>query len=1249
MSQFRNLRPFAVRCLAVYALLLGLFCLAVAQDSRTRVEEAIQLYIQARELAELARYDEAILLNERSLAILEKEVGKEDFIVFPVLNNLAAMYVEKGDYVRAEPLYLRSLAIGEKLLGPEDVFVANVVNNLALLYQAKSEYQRAEMLLLRALKIREKGFGPDSTEVAVSLNNVAEFYRERGESGDFARAELLYLRALAIKEKTLGADDPSLATTLGNIALLYQYKGEFDRAEPLHRRALAILEKARGGNHPDVALVLNNLAQLYETRGDFAKGEPLLKRALEIQEKVLGPEHEAVAFTLNSLAELYKEKADYARSEPLYQRALVIQEKVFGPNDPRLSLFLNNLAVLYKEMGNFSRAESLHLRALTIQEKVLDPEHPAIAHSLGGLGELYREMGNYARAEPLYRRALAIQEKVWGREHPDVAQTLNNLAYLQYQKGDYVDAEQLFLRALAIREKAFGSEHPQVAFTLSNLALLYETKGDFAQAESLCRRALAIREKRLASDHPDVATSLNNLAELYHRMGDFSRAEPLYRQALECWRRVFGAEHSTVAAILNNLASLAEAQGDFPRAEALFKQTLALKEKIFGADHPDVALTARSLGQFYVGRGDYAKAAPLYERALAIFEKAFGAEHPSVATVLIDLSELSFLERDYGRAVVFQRRGYEIRERNLESILAAGSENEKQVYLNTLAHETQAGIYLHLFAPTDQEALNLAMTTILRRKGRILDVMTAQITNLRGHSTPADQALLDALTAARSQVATVQIRARNERSPEARRTEIEKIETEIKRLEAEISRRSAEFRAQTRTITLDGVRQALPDDSALIEFFVYQGLNPEIGLKAGRQADPGYVAYVLRPNGIPLQWVDLGSAAPIDADLKRWRAALQDPKRKDVQGIARSVDERVMRPIRKLLGNTQRLFLSPDGALNLIPFAALVDQNGKYLVENYSIDYLTSGRDLLRLQAQKENRSGPVVLANPLYDLSAVSRPTAKGNQASQGDNEKVANRRSLDFTLKAYSPLPGTAEEATALARVLPQGTQLWLQAQASEANVKQVKGPLLLHIATHGFFLPDQSPTVPGGSSTQRGTSDVLDTSVSVFRENPLLRSGLVLAGVKQGQSGTGEDGVLTALEAAGLDLWGTKLVVLSACETGLGEVKNGAGVYGLRRALVLAGSETQVMSLWKVSDAGTRDLMTAYYTRLQKGEGRAEALRQVQLMMLRGQLKATAISGKRGTTDTGEKVATKDYRHPYYWAAFIQSGDWRSMDGK
>jgi CHAT domain-containing protein len=241
------------------------------------------------------------------------------------------------------------------------------------------------------------------------------------------------------------------------------------------------------------------------------------------------------------------------------------------------------------------------------------------------------------------------------------------------------------------------------------------------------------------------------------------------------------------------------------------------------------------------------------------------------------------------------------------------------------------------------------------------------------------------------------------------------------------------------------------------------------------------------------------------------------------------------------------------------------------------------------------------------------------------------------------FGPLPGTAAEAKALAAVLP-GVWVLTQAQATEAALKQVSGPRVLHVATHGFFLPDQPRAAATGET--RGLKLVVgdETPATVHVENPLLRSGLALEGANDRRGANGEDGILTALEATGLDLWGTQLVVLSACETGMGEVRSGEGVYGLRRALVLAGSESQVMSLWQVSDEATKDLTVSYYKRLLAGEGRTEALRQVQLEMLTGGSHDVGEPGRGLTLQSG---GVASFSHPYFWAAFIQSGDWRSMN--
>jgi CHAT domain-containing protein/Tfp pilus assembly protein PilF len=909
-------------------------------------------------------------------------------------------------------------------------------------------------------------------------------------------------------------------------------------------------------------------------------------------------------------AEFYR-SGKYDEAIEHCQRALMINETALGSEHPGVADLLNNLAVLHKTKSEYAKAETLYLRSLAIREKVFGSDHPAVANSLSNLAELYRAKGEYAKAEPLYQRSLLINEKMLGPEHPSVGTIMNNLALLYNAKGDYAKAEPLYLRALAIHEKALGSDHPDLAIALHNLAELYHLTGDYAKAEPLYQRALAMREKALGGEHPDVATSLNNLALLHNMKSDYAKAEPLFLRAL------------------------------------------AIREKAFGPEHPDVAQGLNNLALLHHMKGEYAKAESLFLRALAIYEKALGSEHPKIANSLNNLALLYEAKGDYPRAIEFLTRAEQVRESNINAILATGSENQKQLYLNTLTGETYSTVSLHAHsAPENVQAARLALTTILRRKGRALDAMTDQIAALRRRAAPDDLKLLDALAGAQSELASLQLSGDARLPPAERRARVAALETEIEKLQGDIGRRNVEFRARTAAVTLDAVRTAIPTDAALVEIFAYQPFNVKAKSVVEIYGATRYVAYVLKPHGDTPQFVDLGDAAEIDSELKPWREALLDPEREDVRALGRRVDERVMRPIRKLLGPTRRLFISPDGALNLIPFAALVDENNKYLMETYALNYLTSGRDLLRLKVSSETRPGAVIFANPTYNLTgqvvaACQRPKRKrglllNSEDADSANEKNATvkrdvaYRGIDFTKACYPPLKGTAEEAQKINGLLPSARVL-TDRHATEAALKGLNSPPVLHVATHGFFLPDQPQSLNKDGAQGAGASST---------ENPLLRSGLIMAGANQKSSGAGEDGVLTAAEAAGLNLWGTKLVVLSACETGLGDVVNGAGVYGLRRALVLAGSETQVMSLWQVDDAATRDLMSDYYTRLKRGEGRNEAMRRAQLGMLRGE---TQNRAKTARTRLPSATIGDRHAHPYYWAAFISSGDWRSMNGK
>jgi CHAT domain-containing protein/Tfp pilus assembly protein PilF len=1058
-------------------------------------------------------------------------------------------------------------------------FVADVAGNYRIQISAAERNVPPGRYEIKIIALR----GPTADERSLEeARRLSEESRNLRQKGKYDEALLLAERALAIWEKTLGPDHRDVADSLHALASLYDDKSDYVKAEPLNLRALAIREKTLGLDHPDVAKTLNNLAWIYGVREDYAKAESFYRRALAIQENALGKNHPEVASTLNDLALLYYEKGDYDQSILTNRRVLAIREEMLGPDDSGVAKALNNLGLVYAKEGAYAKAEEIYQRALQIWEKALGPDHPLVATVLHNLARVYLETGEYTKALPLYQRALAIREKALGPDHLDVAQSLNNLGMLYDQKGDYAQAEPLHLRALAIQEKRLGPEHPYVAVTLTNLARLYENLGNYEKAEPFYQRALAIRERALGPTHLDVGESLNNLGQLYLKSKkDDARAEPLFQRSLEVIEKALGSDYAGVAVPLSNLAAVYERKGDDKRAEQYYQRALTIRESAMGLNHPDVAMSLDSLARLYRKRGDIQK------------------------------------------ALFFLSRSNEVRERSLSHNLPLGSERQKLDYLELFSADTDEALSLHAqLAPRDPQALQLAFTILLRRKGRALDAMSDSIASLRSRSNPQDQALFGKLFEARSRLCASALRGPDKNNAATYPTELTRLEDEVDNLEAEVSARSAEFRAQSQPITLEAIRALLPTGTALIEYAFYRVDDAKIESKKQSR----YAAYVLVA-GAPAQWVDLGDAGPIDRAVAAWRSALRDPQRADANRLARALDEKVMQPVRGLVGSSQHLLISADGSLNVIPFAALVDEQSRYLMERFSISYLTSGRDLLRLQVARNSRTGPVVLADPAFGEPATIPSRGGGAHASKQSGNEAAVRAQIDYSQVFFGPLPGVADEVRALRQLLPQASFLTKE-RATKAALKQVRGPSILHIATHGFFLEDLPSNTASAKTSEREMVNA-GTRVgkwAVWNENPLLRSGLALAGANQGRSDD-DNGVLTALEASGLDLWGTKLVVLSACDTGLGEVKSGEGVYGLRRALVLAGAESQMMSLWPVSDRSTSDLMVGYYKALIRGQGRDEALRQVQLQMLRGKARA----------------------HPYYWASFIQSGEWANLEGK
>ncbi len=956
----------------------------------------------------------------------------------------------------------------------------------------------AAAVLLTLLLMVSPGRG--ETEDVEEAKRLQQQLLQLYQQGNYAEAAHLGERVLAILEKALGPDHPDTATALNNLALLSQNMGEYAKALPLHQRALAIREKVLGPDHPDTAVTLNNLALLHQSMGEYAQALPLYQRALAIQEKILGPDHLDTATSFNNLGGLYYSMGDYAQALPLHQRALAIREKALGPAHPDTATTLGKLAAVFYSMGDYANALPLYQRALVICEKTSGPNHPNTATALNNLAESYKSMGDYAKALPLYQRALAIREKVLGSAHPDTATTLHNLAFLYKSMGDYAKALPLQQRALVIMEKAPGPDHPDTTTTLSNLAALYTLMGDYAKALLLQQRALVIMEKAPGSSHSNIELALSNLAELYYRMGDYAKALPLHQRAL------------------------------------------AIREKALGPDHPDTTTTLSNLATSYLALGEFAQALPLLQRALAVLEKVLGPNHPYTATILSNLAFVYTFMGDYAQALRFFQRALTVEDHTFANVFSVASEEQKLQFA-----EKSQGAYLstlwlirsHFLR--DTLAIRVGLELVLRRKGIVLDAQSRAQQTLAAHLEGKTLQSWQRLTQHRSALSRLLLGGPGKQSPEDYKRRVEELHATIAREEEFLAQHGglvAQELAQRR-VTTQMLASRLPKDGVLAEFVRIRDWNEEKKKWADTER---YLAFVLTPDN-QVTLVDLGEANQIDAKIKSTLAAINHPDYgRDPETYSRQADTELsalytllLQPLEAALGSRTRLIVSPDGELNNIPFAALRTPDSRYLVEKLTLSSVASGRDLLRGKTGVDPATTLLLVANPAFNDGKVLQVAAV---ASSEEAVRAADYR------KSFPSLPGTAEEA----RIIPplvKGTQKVLEGkQATESAVRVAKSPKVLHLATHGFFLKDESLPPP-----DLGLRSSINQPTNV-RISPMVRSGLALAGANHAQEiTTGDDGLLTALEVTSMNLYGTDLVVLSACETAAGDVKVGEGVYGLK----------------------------------------------------------------------------------------------------
>jgi len=831
----------------------------------------------------------------------------------------------------------------------------------------------------------------------------------------------------------------------------------------------------------------------------------------------------------------------------------------------------NRRGVQYYNQGNYTQAIECFLKAKEIIEKIVGKEHPSYATLLNNLGLMYKSMGDYAKAERYYLEDKAITEKALGKEHPSYATSLNNLGSLYYSMGDYAKAERYYLEDKAITEKALGKEHPSYATSLNSLGLLYYSMGDYAKAERYYLEAIAIIEKALGKKHPSYATSLNNLGLLYDKIGDYAKAERYYLEAA------------------------------------------AIEEKTLGKEHPSYATSLNNLGGLYFSIGDYAKAERYYLDATAIIEKALGREHPSYVALLDNLYALYLSKKEYKQAFKYKQEQIKINTGIINQNFSFQTEQQRDAYWNANSYSFEVTYSLSFFHPVPESNI-LNYENTLFSKGLLLRTTNAVRDAIYASGNQALISQFEELGGLHQQISNLKQNGGDE-------TYIKTLEEKAEALDKSLTQSSAAFRELKADLAISWqkVRDSLQKNEAAIEFVSFRIYDKKL------TDTVQYAALVLKKDSKAPVWVLLCNESELKEILDKAEGKSSSEQARILYNAnGPALFETLWKPLEKELKGVTTIYYSPSGLLHKIAFNALPidDSFSKRLTDKYNLNLVSSTREVVYLPRNKKETAqitSAVLYGGLDYNADATAMRKAAQSYKKEDVASAAASAPPQGVTRgAAWGPLPATRVEVQNIQGFLVRkkiANTMYQDSMGNEESFRQLSGKKtgLIHLATHGFFLPDPERRHDDREQQQQRSSVVKPI------DNPLLRSGILLAGGNHAWTNHPvegvESGILTAAKIAGMNLLGAKLVVLSACQTGLGDVKNGEGVFGLQRAFKLAGVETLIMSLWEVDDAATSLLMSTFYNEwLFSGKSRQEAFKEAQ-----------------------KKVRAK-YSAPFYWAAFV-----------
>lgn len=834
---------------------------------------------------------------------------------------------------------------------------------------------------------------------------------------------------------------------------------------------------------------------------------------------------------------------------------------------------------------NYKSSEKSFLKAYKIYEQNGLTDSTFASLTLSNLGLLYHTTGRYALAEEYTKKALIKREV--SPNKTGYAASLNNVAVLYKDMGFYTKAEKFIIKAENYLKSIERDNSIKYAIVLNNRAMIYQTTGKYKDAEKLMKESIKIAGDEVKEKSSTYVRLKVNLAQLYQLTKRYDDAEKIYLDALETQKRRMGKSSPDYAVLLRNAASLYQQMRRFDKVEEFLKDAVDIYEKQFGQEHPSYAQVIYELGIFYQSQNRLAEAEPLFRKSLDIQSKTLGEHHPNIAKTLENTAILYWRKEDFKKASEVYKKAMDEYIYQINTFFPAMNDYEKTKFWDKIQPKF---IRFYNFAVEAQKTVpeitadvynfHIATKALLlnssrKVKNRILN--SGDRTLISNYNNWQD-----------SKNWLAKLYTYSEEELKEENINIDSLETVVKNLEKDITQASEDFKKanESRVVSYNDVSKILKTGEVAIEiirinsfYFLYP------------KSEIHYIALVLRNDGSYPKMTFLKDGDDMETT---WSEEYQETIHSGKS--MKPFYNYYWKNIAELLTSSdKKLYTSIDGIYNQVNINTIELPSGRSILDAKDIQFVTNTKDILSFNKNKKVLKTAFLLGYPDYKLD-------------------------LPDNLAKLSPLPGTEKEVKTIQSLLKENsynvTSVFAK-NATETVLKNVKSPYILHIATHGYFLEN---TVENAEDTRAFGIEPMKAY-----ENPLLRSGLLLAGADRAinemntkENKDDNDGILNAFEAMILDLDNTDLVILSACQTGLGEIKNGEGVYGLQRSFQIAGASSIITSLWEVSDAGTQDLMSAFYKYWLQSGDKHNAFRKAQL-----------------------EIKSK-YKYPFYWGAFVLVGE-------